>query len=137
MNKVRIPISRNHLNAFASHDLPLCTSSTSDCDCLPMMVDLPPLPISLVLCPEAVHVGVEQDQQKRHQQVEDQPDVNHLHVGSGGEVVAHADKHRRQHQHGRQIHRHNSFKEEILKCPNNGIFKQICWNALLSPNLNL
>ena len=79
------------------------------------MVDSPSLPLLTAVGPQAVHVGVEQDQHEGHHQVEDQPDVNHLYIGCVREVIAHADKHRRQHQHGGEIYCHHRFKEKILK----------------------
>ena len=80
-----------------------------------MVVDSSFLPLLVGISPEAVHVGVEQDQDEGHQQVEDQPDVNHLHVGCVREVVADADEHGRQHQHGGEIYCHDRFKEKILR----------------------
>ena len=55
------------------------------------MVHLPALP--LAVCPQAVHVGVEEDQDEGQEEVEDEPDVDHLDIGSGGKVITHADKH--------------------------------------------
>ena len=49
-----------------------------------MMVDSPSVSFITGFCSEGVHVGVEQDQDEGHQQVEDQPDVNHLHIGCVG-----------------------------------------------------
>ena len=93
-----------------------------------MMVDSPSVSFITGFCSEGVHVGVEQDQDEGHQQVEDQPDVNHLHIGCVGQIVAHADKHGRQHKHCCQIDCHNSFEEKILKIL--FVFTIICFLAL-------
>ena len=54
-----------------------------------MVVDLPFFIIS-----QCVHVGMEQDDDEGQEQVEQQPHINHLHVGGLGQVVAHVDEHR-------------------------------------------
>ena len=87
----------------------------SDCDSFAMMVDSPSLPLLTGVSPQAVHVGVEQHQQEGHQKVEDQPDVDHLHIGSGGQVVADADEHCCQDQHGGEVYCYYCFKEKVLQ----------------------
>ena len=52
---------------------------------------------------EAVHVRRHQDVVERLDQVEEQPDVDHLDVGGLGQVVADVDEHGGQHQHHRHI----------------------------------
>ena len=56
-----------------------------------------------------------QYQDKGDHEVEDQPDINHLDVGSLGELVVYANKHCREDKHGCKVNRNNSFKEKILK----------------------
>ena len=74
-----------------------------------MMVDLPVVVVSGQILlfykswkwirPEGVHVGVDQDLDEREQQVEDQPDVDHLDVRRFRQVVRHVDEHGGQHEH--------------------------------------
>ena len=49
--------------------------------------------------PEGVHVGVDQDLDEGQQEVEDQPDVDHLDVRRFRQVVRHVDEHGGQHEH--------------------------------------
>ena len=63
-----------------------------------MVVDLP-----LVVNLEIVHVGGHQDVVEGFDQVEEQPDVDHLNVGGFGKVVADIDEHCCEHQHHRHI----------------------------------
>ena len=64
---------------------------------------------------EAVHVGRHQDVVEGLDQVEEQPDVDHLDVGGFGQVVADIDEHCCENQHRRHIQRYHSFKEELLE----------------------
>ena len=75
-----------------------------------MVVDL-----SLIVDLEAVHVGRHQDVVERLDQVEEQPDVDHLDVGGLGKVVADTDEHCCEDQHNCHIQRYHSFKEELLE----------------------
>ena len=75
-----------------------------------MVVDL-----SLIVDLEAVHVGRHQDVVERLDQVEEQPDVDHLNVGGFGKVVADIDEHCCEDQHRRHIQRDHGFKEELLE----------------------
>ena len=75
-----------------------------------MVVDLP-----LVVDLEVVHVGGHQDVVEGLDQVEEQPDVDHLDVGGFGKVVADIDEHCCENQHRRHIQRYHSFKEELLE----------------------
>ena len=52
------------------------------------------LPLSLEML-----IGVQQDYNEGVEQVEQEPHVNHLHVGGLGEVVTHVDQHGSQDQH--------------------------------------
>ena len=53
---------------------------------------------------------MQENYDERKKEIEEEPDINHLHVGGGGEVVAHADEHGRQHQHAGEIHSNYSLK---------------------------
>ena len=75
-----------------------------------MVVDL-----SFIVDLEAVHVGRHQDVVERLDQVEEQPDVDHLNVGGFGKVVADIDEHCCEDQHRRHIQRDHGFKEELLE----------------------
>ena len=75
-----------------------------------MVVDL-----SFIVHLETVHVGRHQDVIEWLDQVEEQPDVDHLDVGGLGKVVADIDEHRSENQHRRNIQRDHGFKEELLK----------------------
>ena len=82
------------------------TNSASD----PVMVDLP-----LLVHLEVVHVGRHQDVVERLDQVEEQPDVDHLDVGGLGQVVADVDEHGGEHQHGGDVDGDHGLKEELLE----------------------
>ena len=75
-----------------------------------VVVDLP-----LVVDLEVVHVGGHQDVVEWLDQVEEQPDVDHLDVGGLWKVVADVDEHRSENQHRRHNQRYHSFKEELLE----------------------
>ena len=75
-----------------------------------MVVDL-----SFIVHLETVHVGRHQDVVEWLDQVEEQPDVDHLDVGSLGKVVADIDEHRGKNQHRRHIQRYHGLKEELLE----------------------
>ena len=49
---------------------------------------------SFFIIPQGVHVGMQQHNDEGQEQVEQQPHINHLHVGGLGQVVAHIDEHR-------------------------------------------
>ena len=70
-----------------------------------MMVDL-----SVLVILESVHVGVEKNNDKGKEEVKEKPHIHHLHIGGLWQVVAHVDKHGRQHEHGGQVHGDNSLK---------------------------
>ena len=74
-----------------------------------MMVDL-----SFLIISQSVHIGVQQYYDEGVEQVEQQPHINHLHVGGLGQVVTHVDEHRRQHQHWGQINSNNCLKDKGL-----------------------
>ena len=75
-----------------------------------MVVDL-----TFVIYLETVHVRRHQDVVEWFDQVEKQPDVDHLDVGGLGKVVADTDEHRSENQHHRHIQRYHGFKEELLE----------------------
>ena len=75
-----------------------------------VVVDLP-----FVVYLETVHVGRHQDVVKWFDQVEEQPDVDHLDIGRLGKVVADIDEHCSENQHRRHIQRYYGFKKELLE----------------------
>ena len=75
-----------------------------------MVVDLP-----LVVSLEIVHVGGHQDVIEGFDQVEEQPDVDHLDVSSLRQIVADIDEHGCEDQHCCDIDRYNRLKEELLE----------------------
>ena len=75
-----------------------------------MVVDL-----SFIVYLETVHVGRHQDVVERLDQVEEQPDVDHLDVSGLWKVVADIDEHCCEDQHRSHIQRYHSFKEELLE----------------------
>ena len=82
----------------------------SDCSGNTMVVDF-----SFIVYLETVHVRRHQDVIEWLDQVEEQPDVDHLDVGGLGEIVADIDEHRSENQHRCHIQRYHSFKEELLE----------------------
>ena len=52
---------------------------------------------------------------KRNQLSKDQPDVDHLDIGGGGQRLGHADEEGGQHQQRGQVHRHHRLEEERLE----------------------
>ena len=64
-----------------------------------MMVDLP----WLYFCAESFDVSLQENVNKWLEQVEQEPDVDHLDIGRLGEVVTHVDEHRRQDKHDGDI----------------------------------
>ena len=75
-----------------------------------MVVDL-----SFVVHFETVHVGRPQDVIEWLDQVEEQPNVDHLDVGGLWKVVADVDEHCCENEHRRHIQRDHGFKEELLE----------------------
>ena len=49
------------------------------------------------------------------EQVEQQPYINHLHVGGLRKIVAYVDEHGSQHQHGGQIHSDDSLENNKIR----------------------
>ena len=64
---------------------------------------------------QIVHVGRREDVVEGLDQVEEQPDVDHLDVGGLRKVVTDVDEHCSENQHRRHIQRYHSFKEELLE----------------------
>ena len=75
-----------------------------------VVVDLP-----LVVDLEVVHVGRHQDVVERLDQVEEQPDVDHLDVSRLGEIVADIDEHGCEDQHRGDVDRYDRLKEKLLE----------------------
>ena len=61
---------------------------------------------------QGLNVGLKNNVNEWFEEVKDKPGVNHLDVGSLGEIVAHADKHCRQDEHYGDIEGDDGFKEE-------------------------
>ena len=75
-----------------------------------MVVDLP-----LVVNLEIVHVGGHQDVVEGLDQVEQQPDVDHLDVSRLGKIVADIDEHGCEDQHCGHIEGNHRLKEKLLE----------------------
>ena len=71
----------------------------------------------LFLCVYSVvlHCGEEDDLSKGNHLAENEPDVDHLDVGGGGQALHLADEDRRHHQHCCQVHAEGCLKEERLE----------------------
>ena len=67
------------------------------------------------MLPKGVHVGVDQDLSEWKKEVEDEPNVDHLDVGSFGQVVGDVDEHGGQYKHGYKIR--SSSLVNISKLP--------------------
>ena len=80
-----------------------------DLNCFAMVIYF-----SLFIISKSVHVGVEKDNDERKEEVEEEPHVHHLHVGSLRQVVAYVDEHRSQHQHGSQVNSDNSLVKRVF-----------------------
>ena len=72
-----------------------------------MMVDF-----SETIRPHVVHQGMEENRHERNQLREDEPDIDHLHVGGGGEGVRDGDEEGRENQLGGEVDRHHGLEEE-------------------------
>ena len=79
----------------------------SHANSLAMVVD-----ISLFCISQSFNVGLHDDVNKGLEQIEEEPDVNHLDIGCLGQVVAHIDKHCRQDKHHSHIHGDYSLKAQ-------------------------
>ena len=60
--------------------------------------------ISMATFSVVLHSGEDDDLSKRNHLAEDEPDVNHLDVGGGGQALHLADEDGGHHQHGGQVH---------------------------------
>ena len=90
-----------------------------------MVVDL-----SFIVNLETVHVRRHQDVVEWLDQVEEQPDVDHLDVGGLWKVVADIDEHCSEDQHDRHIQGDHGFKEELLEIVG-GVTNNVqnyCWS---------
>ena len=72
------------------------------------------MPIVVVL-PEVLHAGDDDHLGEGSQLAEDQPDVNHLHVGRLGQALHLADEDGRHDQHGRQVDAQGRLEEARLE----------------------
>ena len=62
-----------------------------------------------------VRAGLNSYLKERDELSKNEPDIDHLDVGSFGEGTRHTDEQGRENQLGSQIHSNNSFKKEILE----------------------
>ena len=62
-----------------------------------------------------LHRSEEDDLSKGNHLAENEPDVDHLNVGGGGQALHLADEDGRHHQHGRQVHAQGCLEEEGLE----------------------
>ena len=77
------------------------------------MIDLP-----VLIDPVQVHPGVQQHLNKRNHLGKYQPNINHLHIGCGGEALGDTDEEGGEDEEGGQVNSHHSFEKEI--------FEEIC-----------
>ena len=52
---------------------------------------------------------------KRNHLGKDEPNINHLHIGSGGEALGDTDEEGGEDKEGGQVDSHNCFKEEVFE----------------------
>ena len=76
----------------------------------PMMINL-----TFLVHFQKVYIGRNQDVVERLDQVEEQPDIDHLDVGGLRQVLADADEHRGEDQHHCHVQRNHRLKEELLE----------------------
>ena len=104
--------------SHVSKGLPAHTSSSRPApngDGLPMMVDLPSVALLLVR-PHPVDEGVEKHLDPRNNLGEDEPDIDHLHVGRLRKTAWNADEQSGEDQQGGEVHWDNCLKRLHLKC---------------------
>ena len=75
-----------------------------------MVIDL-----SIFIFSKSVHVGMEKNNQKGKEKVEDQPNIYHFDVASGGEAAGRADEHGGEDKHSGNIDWYNGLKKELFK----------------------
>ena len=75
-----------------------------------MVIDL-----TLIVNLQIVHVGRREDVVEGLDEVEEQPDIDHLDVSRLGKIVADIDEHGCEDQHCGDIDRYNRLKEELLE----------------------
>ena len=64
---------------------------------------------------QALDVGLHDDVQEGLEEVEDEPDIDHLDVSGVWEAGGDADEQGGQHQHHRHIQRHQALEEKLLE----------------------
>ena len=92
------------------HFIISCSFRRSHTDCLAMMVYFPLLSIS-----QCFNVCLHDDVNEWLEEVEEEPDVDHLDIGRLGEIVADVDKHGCQYEHDRHIQGDHSLKFKCLR----------------------
>ena len=65
--------------------------------------------------PQRLYVSLHDDINEGFEQVEDQPDVDHLDVGRRGQALRHADEQGRDHEEHGDVGGDKSFEEELLE----------------------
>ena len=69
--------------------------------------------LPVIITPESVHVGVQEHNDEGVQEIEQEPGINHLHVGGLRQAVTHIDEHRCKHQHRGEVHSYDSLENHI------------------------
>ena len=75
-----------------------------------MMIDL-----TVSVYPTGVHPSVKQHLDEGDHQGEDEPDIHHLDVGSGGKRARNTDEQRSQDKQGGEVDGDHGFKEKVFK----------------------
>ena len=88
----------------------VCNIVTSNFHWFAMVVNF-----SLFIYPVHVNPRVEKDFCKGNQLGKNQPNVNHLDVGSGGKALRNTDEERGEDKEGGEVDSDDSFKEEVLE----------------------
>ena len=65
--------------------------------------------------PQRLYVSLHDDVNEGFEEVEDQPDVDHLDVGRRGQALRHADEQGRDHEEHGDVGGDKSFEEELLE----------------------
>ena len=74
------------------------------------MIDLP-----VIIHSAGIHPGVEQHLHEGDHDGKYQPDIHHLHIGSGGKRARNTDEQCSQDKEGGEVDGDNSFKEEVFE----------------------
>ena len=69
----------------------------------------------IVSLPQWLNICLHDDVNERFEEVEDQPDVDHLDVGRGGQALGHADEQGGDDEEDGHVGRDEAFEEELLE----------------------